>query len=113
MTSANYSTAFKVYSKNGTSYVELFQLSLFAIMKSGKTVGSNFDTTYHYNWKVPCGILNGANAINYFVTLKRRKLNTLIVRDCTVGIEEHSADEERPIYYDFNGRIVELNKESY
>ena len=97
---------FKVYGKVNNDYTTLIQFSSTAINLMDKAV-VGFDTTYYYTWKVPCGILKGADKILYSVSLKDGKPSALLIKDCTVGIEEYELEEFKPIYYNLSGQMVE------
>lgn len=97
---------FKIYGKVGTPLITLIQFNSTSINYMNKTV-VGFDTTYHYTWNVPCGILKGADKILYLVSLNDGKPSTLLIKDCTVGIEEYELDESKAIYYNFSGQMVE------
>ena len=79
-----------------------------AVLGMTKSVSTNLDTLYSFNCNIPCNSLDGlGSAAIFLVTLKDGINNTLLVKNCTVGIEEYSDDEEVVKYYNFSGQVVQ------
>lgn len=104
---------FYIWAKSGSNYILMHTFDYNDIYQMLATPVGNLynDTLYHTKVSIPCGLfsnngISGSAAILPF-TFKDGLLETLIVYNCTVGIEEYSADEQTITYYNFNGQVVE------
>ena len=103
-------TNFTVFAKVNNIYRNMAVFSYVEIFKMNKVPVGNFynDTTYSFKLKIPCNSLDGLGASALFnFTLQDGNFIPVLVKDCTVGIEEYNKDSATPIYYDFYGRITE------
>jgi len=103
-------TDFTVFAKVNNAYRAMASFDYMDIFGMDKVPVGNFhnDTTYSFKSKIPCNSLDGLGSSALFsFTLQDGDFNTVLVKDCAVGIEEYNKDNVTPIYYDFYGHIVE------
>lgn len=103
---------FTLHAQVNSVYRTMALLNYNKIFKMSKVPVGNIynDTTYSFKCPISCNSLapSGINAIFSF-TFKDAIIIPVLVKNCmdAVGIEEHSADEEVVIFYNFSGQIVE------
>jgi len=103
-------TNFTVFAKVNNTYRSMADFNYIDIFGMGKVPVGNVhnDTIYSFKSQIPCNSLDGLGTSALFnFTLQDGDFNTVLVKDCVVGIEEYNGDNVTPVYYDFYGHIVE------
>jgi len=104
---------FNIWAKEGSNYVLVHSFDWMDISQMGTSPVGNLynDTIYFSKMLIPCNLLTSLNlnfpSFNVQFTFKDLATEGLGVVNCTVGIDEYSADEEVVKYYNFSGQVVE------
>lgn len=101
---------FTIHAKVDNVYRVMYVFNYNDIFKMNKVAIGNIynDTTYLFKLPILCNSLDGIGDVAIFLfTLKDGINKTVLVKNCTVGIEEYEMDGQEVKYYNFNGQIVQ------